>query len=221
MTTISQVGGAGSTSAVAAVAGAGGDAGSGEGTGSLLPEPVSLGGNAAIEIAMLMCKENNQERSDDLKMEDAANAAADRDNAARVQAMEKKASDDATGAWVTGVAGMAAGLLTIGSGVVSDGMNKVGASLGSTNWRAVLAGSSAGVQGVATGLAGCFKHDSDEDDAAAAQAQAAADADGRAYTHADSEAQAAAQSIQQVQQYLAAVLQTQAATASAATGYRS
>ena len=192
----------------------------GEGSSSLLPEPsAGIGGDAVTAIAMLMVKMNEQQRADATKTEDAADRAAELDNAARVQQLEQKANDDLTGALVGGVAGLVAGGLTVASGVLPENLMPNGVANG-TNWRPVAAGSSTAASALGTGTAGVYKFAADNDDAGAAKAQASADADVRQYNHANGEAESAAQSIAQVQQYLQAILQTQAATSSAATGYR-
>jgi hypothetical protein len=219
--TIGAVGNIGAASAVSSIGGAAA-AGTIEGeSSSLLPEPTAgIGSNAAIEIAMLLCKVNGQERDEANKLEDAENVAAERDNAERVRQMEQKACDDQTGALVSGFSGIVAGGLTMASGFAPDGLNpKTGVAEG-TNWRSVLSGGSMAVQSGGTAAGAGFKYASDIDDAGAAKGQAAADADVRAYNHAESQRQAAAQAIQQVEQYLQGILQTQAATTSAATGYR-
>ncbi|HEY1694021.1 MAG TPA: hypothetical protein VGG39_17760 [Polyangiaceae bacterium] len=185
---------------------------------SLLPEPAGIG-SGAIGIAMLMTRIDQQDRNDESQTEDAANVAAERDDAQRVQDMEKKASDDVAGAWASGIAGIAAGVLTIGSGVASDHLGAGGVANG-INWRTVLAGASTGVNAAGGIVSGGYKAAADGDDASAAAAQASADADVRQYEHANTQVQNDTQEQAQVQQTLAAVLQSEAATRSAATGYR-
>lgn len=178
---------------------------------SLLPEPMSFSGNTVIELAMLLCKANEKDQADNLKLEDVADAAAAKDNEQRVAQMQDKAQQDATAALWTGLGEIAGGAASIGGACTS------GATQGVLNG---LGGQSGGAAGIGLAVSSGYKAAADHDDADAAKFQAQADADVRQYNRASNEEQAATQSIQQVQQYLQGILQTEAATNSAATGYR-
>jgi hypothetical protein len=188
----------------------GGSAAQGATPTSLLAEPMPIGGNIVIDLAMLMCKSNEQDRNDSVQLEDTANRAAAQDDAQRVQQLQDKASQDSAEAWAEGLSEIAGGAAAIAG---------AGFSATSTQ-RAALGGVSTASPGIGKLFGAGYKAAADHDDADAAKFQAQADADVRRYDRASGNEQAAAQSIQQVQQYLQAILQTQQATNSAATGYR-
>jgi hypothetical protein len=176
---------------------------------SLLPEPAPIGSNSVVALAILMTKIDQQDKDQSTKVEDVANVAAAQEDAQRVQSMRDKATQDADGAWASGLGQVAGGALEIAGAGFTDTKSVIDA-------HDVLTGIGKAAPGAGTIVAGGFKAGADNDDANAAQAEAAAQAEIRRYTSAQTDAQAAADSISKVEQYLQSTLQTEAAARLAA-----
>lgn len=169
---------------------------------SLLPEPpVSLTGGSVTDLAMLMVKLDQQDESSSRQIEDASDMAAAQDDAQRVAAMRAKANEDQGAGWASGLGDIAAGACTVAGAAFSD--------TAGIDAHDVLSATAKAAPGAGAIVAGGFKAGADNDDANAAQFEAASQADVRRYQQAQSEAQSAADSINKVEQYLQATLQTE------------
>lgn len=176
---------------------------------SLLPEPAPMGTNSVAALAILMTQIDQQDKTESTKVQDAADQAAAQDDASRVQAMRDKASQDADGAWASGLGQIAGGGLEIAGAGFSDTPGKI-------DTHDILTGMGKAAPGAGAIVAGGYKAGADQDDATAAQFEAASQADIRRYNSATTEAQAAADSISKVEQYLQSTLQTEQAARLAA-----
>jgi len=176
---------------------------------SLLPEPAPMGTNSVVALAILMTQLDAQDKDGSTKVADAANTAAAQEDAQRVQSMRDKASQDAAGAWASGLGEIAGGALEIAGAGFSDTKGVIDA-------HDVLSGMAKVAPGAGSIVAGGFKAAADVDDASAAQAEAASQAEIRRYTSAQADAQAASDSMTKVEQSLQGTLQTEAAARLAA-----
>jgi len=190
---------------------------------SLLPQPVMiLGGNAMTQLASLMTQCDEQSQINSTTMENAANKAAEQEDAARVASMRDKASQDFTGALVSGLSDVVAGGLAIGGAVVTGGPGTSGtpAADAGRGWSGILNGGSKmfGSSGLGSILSAGYKAGADNDDANAAQHESASDADVRAYNAAASQVQAAADALSKIEDTISGILQTQAQTGAKVAG---
>jgi hypothetical protein len=186
----------------------------------VLPEPIVLGGNAVTELAMLMTQVDQQDQKDASAAQDAADKAIEQSDAQHVQDLRDKAGHDEGEAWASGLGEIAGGALSLG-GALSESTDpeldpgqRAADHVFAARWDAL--GKVA--PGLGTLGAGQLKAAGDTDDANAAADKSASDAAQRRYDQAKSDAQSAADSIQKVQQYLQAALQTQEATNLKAAG---
>lgn len=184
---------------------------------SLLPQPVMiLGGNAMTQLAALMTQCDEQNQVNNTTMENAANKAAEQESDARVAALRDKASQDFTGALVSGLSDVAAGGLSIGGAVVTGGPATSGTASADVGrgWSGILNGGSKmfGSSGLGSILAAGYKAGADNDDANAAQAESASDAEVRSYNAASSQVQAAADALSKIEDTISGILQAQAQT---------
>lgn len=190
-------------------AGAGSSASAPREAGSLLPDPAHMASNSVVALAILMTRADQQEKSDQTKVENASNVAAAQEDASRVQALRDKASQDDSAGWASGLSDIAAGALAISGAAFTDTKG--------LDTHDILTGISKAAPGAGSIVAAGYKAGADQDDATAAQAEAASQAEIRRYAAAQTAQQAAADSISKVAQYLDTTLQTEAATRLAAT----
>jgi hypothetical protein len=175
----------------------------------VLPEPVSFGGNTVTALAILMTQADQQDQKSSSIEQNQADAAMAQDDANRVQAMREKATQDLCQGIASGLAEIAGGALSLAGALQAPSDAANGSTLGAGGKMAA---------GFAPLVSAPFKAKADDDDATAAQYQAAADTDKRRYDAAQSEAQSAQDSMQKVEQYLQAILQTQEGTSLKAAG---
>ncbi len=175
-----------------------------------MPDPVApgLSDGSIAELAMLLTRADEQDRAASRQVESAADQAAARDDAARVQKMEDKVGADLGQALAGGIAQIAGGAC----GVISGAFAPPEASSTDFNWNAAFRGASEAGPGVGTLAGAPFKVASEGDDASAAEAEAKAQADIRHYGQAHEDTQAAEASIQKIAQGLQQIQQIQNAT---------
>ncbi len=199
-------------------------AGTSDDSSCLLPPPIALGGSAITQLAALMVRSDEQDQINSTNVETASDKAAEADNAARVQAMRDKASQDMGQALVSGITEAVGGGLAIAGALVPSGSS--GATSGATaapsdggrGLAGVLNGAAKLAPSMGTIFSAPYKSNADRDDANAAQSQAAADADIRAFNTAQGEAQSAADTISKIEDTLTSILQTQQATGAKVAG---
>ncbi|HEY6462538.1 MAG TPA: hypothetical protein VIY73_20355 [Polyangiaceae bacterium] len=202
----------GTTVGVQGAGATGGAAATGD-ESSLLPEPTFSGGNSVTALAALMLQADEQDQKNADLTQSSADQAMAADDANRVAALRDKASND----WAQG---LSSGLCEIGGAVLSGVAAFLPSSNGSVDRGSAGAANAAGKAAATSGtiIAAHYKSKADDDDADAAQFQSTSDADKRRSDSAQSQSQAASDSIQKVEQFLQALLQTQQATALKAAG---
>jgi hypothetical protein len=223
-----EVGSAAAGEPSAATATAGADAGS-----MLLPEPSAcgLGDGAITQLAMILTKADEQDRSLARHVQQTADQAAMQEAHERVQQIRTKADDEWGAALSSGIGDIVGGACTllgagIGSGsgaqapAAADGGCTTAAVDARFDWSAAFSGFSKVASASGTIVSGGYKAAADRDDAEATRHDAQSQADVRRYDEAHADVQAAEESIQKVRQFLDQVVQAQNEARSVATTFR-
>lgn len=181
---------------------------------ALLPEPAAttLGGDTMTALAMLITRADDQDRAACRAVEDTASGAAIAQENQRVAQLMAKADQDAAQGLESGVGDIAGGVATSASGLLPDGSSaaaKGEQDASGTNWRSFAEGLGKSMPGVGAIVSSGSRAEGDRDDARAAGFEAGAQMALRQYDGARSEAEAADASVQKVQQFLQACLQTE------------
>jgi hypothetical protein len=177
------------------------------------------------QLAVLLVRADEQDRTSARQIEDAAEEAATKDANDRVAQIRSKADAERDGAFASGIAEIAGGAFAVGAAffpAANDGdhCSQPSAADRRFDWNAALNGCAKALPGVGTMFGGQYKGVADRDDADAARFEAQSQADIRRYDRAQSDAQAADQSIQRVEQFLEQTQQTENATRLAAATFR-
>jgi hypothetical protein len=131
----------------------------------LLPEPaddLELSGDLGKMVAALIMKTGREMRKMDEASRDAENAGEDREEAAQVSAMHKKANDVETQAWAKGAGEIVSGVCSFGSAAAADSNpNPSASSPGQLDW----AGRSKLAEGSGDIISGAYGGAASRDDA--------------------------------------------------------
>ncbi len=197
---------------------------------SLLPPPISVGdGDGAIaELAMLLTKADEQDRSSERQIEDASDRAAAQEDAERVDELRQKAQDEESGALASGIAGIVGGVCggaaaffsPAGSPGVSGSNGASVSAAASAGWGSFLSGMGKVAPGTGDIVSGVFKGDAVRDEAAADLAEAQSQSQVRLANQAHEDNQAANASMDKVEQFLDQLQQSRSATRLAAASVR-
>jgi hypothetical protein len=196
-------------------------AGSETDTGALLPEPAACGlcDGSMAQLAMLLTRADQQDRTTSRQIETAADQAATQQENQRVAEMRARAQADESQALASGIGDIAGGACMVGGGFFAPASSSNPSGHG-FDWNAALNGGGKALPGAGQMIGGVFKGDADRAEADAARSEAQAQADLRRSSQAHEDTQAANQSIQRVEQFLDQVQQTQNATRLTAATFR-
>jgi len=164
--------------------------------------------NPIGQLAILLTRVDEQDRTSARQIEDAADQAAMRDANDRVEHLLAKADADRDSALATGIGDMAGGACMVGSAFVpatgSSGSGSLESSVSNRtiDWNAALNGGGKALPGVGEVIGGECRADAERDDGDAARLEAQAQADIRRYDRAQRDEQAADEAMQKVEQFV-------------------
>lgn len=179
------------------------------------------------QLAILLTRADEQDRTSARQTEDAAEQAAVTDENDRVEQLRAKADNDGNAALASGIADIAGGACLVGAAAFAPAAaSSKAVSSDSTvaahglDWNATFNGVGRALPGVGEVIGSELRGAAERDDADAARLEAQAQADIRRFNRAQSDEQAIHESMQKVEQFVDQTQQAENAARLAAATFR-